>query len=69
MATSDPQDRHLLETLVTRITNKILHPLIVQLKRQKTSRRTDYIEAMAAAFSMSEGLESSQDFGGSLAGS
>ena len=69
MATSSPQDRHLLETLVTRITNKILHPLIVQLKRQKTSRRTDYIEAMAAAFSMSEGLELSQDFGGSLAGS
>jgi glutamyl-tRNA reductase len=68
MATSSPQDRHLLETLVRRITNKILHPLIVQLKRQKTSRKTDYIEAMTTAFSMSEGIEFPQDFGGSLAG-
>jgi glutamyl-tRNA reductase len=68
IAASSPQDRYLLETLVTRITNKILHPLIVQLKRQKTSHATDYIEAMTAAFSMSEGVDFPRDFGGSLAG-
>jgi glutamyl-tRNA reductase len=66
MATSSPQDRYLLETLVTRITNKILHPLIVQLKRQKTSCRTDYIEGMTAAFRTGEGHQFSQDFGGPL---
>jgi glutamyl-tRNA reductase len=52
LTNSSPQDRHHLEAMVNRIVNKILHPLIMQLKRQTRSStdKADYIEALTVAF-------------------
>jgi glutamyl-tRNA reductase len=50
--TASLQDRHRLEMMVARITNKILHPLIVYVKQQTrlSPGDTQYIKGLAAAF-------------------
>jgi glutamyl-tRNA reductase len=49
---ASPEDRQTLEVMVKRIANKILHPLIVQLKRQVSPFPHDagYVETLALAF-------------------
>lgn len=56
LTTASPADRQKLEVMVKRIANKILHPLIVQLKQQarSSSWNADYAEILAMAFTSSE---------------
>ena len=56
LTTASPEDRQKLEVMVKRIANKILHPLIVQLKQQasSSSRNADYAEILTLAFTSSE---------------
>ena len=48
LTNASPEDRQRLELMVKRIANKILHPLIVQLKRQASSSfdKLDYVETL-----------------------
>ena len=52
LSSASPEDRHHLEVMVKRITRKILHPLIIYMKRhgESPSETTDYVEVLAAAF-------------------
>jgi glutamyl-tRNA reductase len=52
LAASTPEDRRRLEEMVRRIANKILHPLIVPLKRQghSCSPTLDYVDGLTRAF-------------------
>jgi glutamyl-tRNA reductase len=57
LATASPEDRQRLEEMVKRIANKILHPLIVQLKRQAHSSLPglDFVETLTLAFGPDHG--------------
>lgn len=52
LTTASQQDRQKLEVMVKRIANKILHPLIVQLKRhaRSSSPELDFVETLTLAF-------------------
>lgn len=60
LSSATPQDRYHLEAMVKRIAKKILHPLIVHLKRQtgSSSETTGYVDVLAEAFSANANEES-----------
>jgi len=54
LTNSTPRDREYLQAMVERITNKILHPLVMQLKRvaSPSADQSGYIEALSIAFNI-----------------
>jgi len=61
LTAASAKDRETLEAMVQRIANKILHPLIVALKRQESSCDISYLETLALAFAPSQLDEGARD--------